>query len=63
MLLGVFLVFLVVGLRRIWMGFIFHPLGVVVAAQLAGILGLGQPHVRLARQVPGAVMVAQAATN
>ena len=27
MLLGVVLVFLVVGLRRIWMGFIFHPLG------------------------------------
>ena len=32
MLLGAFLVFLVVGIRRIWMGFLFHPLGIVVGA-------------------------------
>ncbi len=45
-LLGFILLFVVVGLRRLWSGFIFHPLGLVVAAsfpvwQLWGSLAVG----------------------
>ncbi len=45
-LVGFVLLFVVVGLRRLWTGFIFHPLGLVVAAsfpvwQLWGSLAVG----------------------